>query len=110
MTPPLADTFGTMGRNIFRDTGFQNLDLSVAKDWTFKERYSAEFRLEFFNVLNHPNFANPFGGPSANGTGFDPSAPSAFGCGCQTPDIMAGNFIIGSGSARAVQLGLKLAF
>lgn len=110
MTPPAQGTFGTMGRNIFRDTGFQNLDLSVAKDWTFKERYSAEFRLEFFNALNHPNFANPFGGPSANGTGFDPSSPSAFGCGCQTPDIMAGNFIIGSGSARAVQLGLKLAF
>ena len=110
MVPPLLNTFGTMGRNIFRDTGFQNLDASLAKDWKFRERLNAEFRLEFFNVLNHPNFANPFGGPSANGVGFDPSATSSFGCGCQTPDIMAGNFIIGSGSARAMQLGLKLTF
>ena len=110
MTPPVLNSFGTMGRNIFRDTGFQNWDMSVAKDWTIKERLTAEFRAEFFNVLNHPNFANPFGGPSANGVGFDPSATSSFGCGCQTPDIMAGNFIIGSGSARAMQLGLRLTF
>jgi len=35
MVPPKAGTFGTMGRNIFRDTGFKNVDFSVCK--TFKK-------------------------------------------------------------------------
>ena len=54
MTPPLAGTFGTMGRNLFRDLGFRNWDLSVFKNFTFRERFSAQFRVEVFNVLNHP--------------------------------------------------------
>ena len=62
---PTLGTFGTMGRNIFRDTGFKNVDFSVFKNFTFKERYSAQFRVEFFNVFNHPIIANPYG--AANG-------------------------------------------
>src|SRR5439155_25962147 len=65
MVPPKAGTFGTMGRNIFRDTGFKNVDFSVFKTFKFKERYSAQFRVEFFNLFNHPIIANPYG--SANG-------------------------------------------
>jgi hypothetical protein len=30
--------------------------------------------------------------------------------GCATPDVMAGNPLVGSGSARVMQLGLKLGF
>jgi hypothetical protein len=108
MIPPALGTFGTMGRNIFPDSGFRNFDFSVAKNWHFGERYHAQFRAEFFNIFNHPNFANPYGGQ--NGFGFnDPSAPG-FGCGCATPDIAAANPAIGSGGPRSVQLGLKLAF
>jgi hypothetical protein len=113
MTPPLNNTFGTMGRNIFRDTGFRNLDLSVTKRWKFKERLSAQFRAELFNALNHPNFANPWGGTSGYGpaSGFsDPSVPGNFGCGCNTPDVASANPVLGSGSARAIQLGLKFIF
>jgi outer membrane receptor protein involved in Fe transport len=112
MIPPAAGTFGTMGRNIFRDTGFRNWDLSVFKIWKFRERFSAQLRVEFFNVLNHPNFANPYGGANGYGAGAtdDPSAPGLFGCGCATPDTAAANPIIGSGSNRAMQLGLKLMF
>jgi hypothetical protein len=44
MVPPKNGTFGTMGRNIFRDRGFKNVDLSVFKDFAFKERYHATFR------------------------------------------------------------------
>lgn len=113
MIPPAFATFGTMGRNIFRDTGFRNLDLSVAKNFHFKERLTAQFRAEFFNILNHPNFANPWGGTSGWGpaNGFsDPSFPGAFGCGCATPDTAAVNPVLGSGSARAIQLGLKMIF
>jgi hypothetical protein len=109
MLPPALGTFGNMGRNIFRDTGFKNVDLSVYKNWKFGERFGAQFRSEFFNVLNHPNFNNPYGGVSQYGFN-DPSSPGAFGCGCATPDVGAGNPIIGSGSNRAIQLGLKLIF
>ena len=38
MVPPKAETFGTMGRNIFRDTGFKNVDFSVCK--TFKPYFA----------------------------------------------------------------------
>ena len=112
MIPPALGTFGTMGRNIFRDSGYRNWDLSVSKTWTFRERYSAQFRAEFFNVLNHPNFANPYGGPSDYGAGAndDPSNHNLFGCSCATPDVAAANPVLGSGGNRAIQLGLKLLF
>ena len=99
-------TIGNAGRNIFRDSGFKNLDLSVTKVWKIKERLNTQFRAEFFNLFNHPNFANP-GGPA--GAGFnDPSAPTSFGCGCNTPDQVAPNPVLGSGGSRSIQLGLKL--
>ncbi|HEV7966953.1 MAG TPA: TonB-dependent receptor [Candidatus Acidoferrales bacterium] len=112
MIPPAAGTFGTMGRNIFRDSGFRNWDLSVTKQVRFGERLNAQFRAEFFNILNHPNFTNPYGASSAYGIGSfaDPSQTSQFGCGCATPDQAAGNPVLGSGGNRAMQLGLKLIF
>ena len=110
MTPPKHGTFGTMGRNIFRDTGFKDVDFSVFKDFRFKERIGAEFRFEVFNLFNHPIFANPSGSaPGSNGQS-DPSGPSSFGCGCSTPDVQAGNPIVGSGGSRDIQLGFKLTF
>jgi len=113
MIPNAINAFGTMGRNIFRDTGFHNLDLSVTKAWKFKERLTAQFRVEGFNVLNHANFANPWGGISGYGPAglfSDPSAPGLFGWGGNTPDVASANPVLGSGSARAIQLGLKLTF
>jgi hypothetical protein len=110
MIPPAFGTFGTMGRNIFRDTGFKNVDLSVAKNFKWGEHFGAQFRAEFFNIFNHPNFANPFGGQNGYAHN-DPSGGGGFfGCGCATPDVAAANPVIGSGGARAVQLGLKLTF
>jgi hypothetical protein len=112
MVAPALGNFGNMGRNIFRDSGFRDWDLSVTKDWKFKEVLTAQFRAEFFNVLNHPSFANPYGALSGFGPGAtaDPSAPGVFGCGCATPDQAGGNPVFGSGSNRAIQLGLKLIF
>jgi carboxypeptidase family protein/TonB-dependent receptor-like protein len=110
MTPPATGVFGNMGRNIFRDAGFKDVDFSVFKTFTFKERYSAEFRVEFFNVFNHPLIANPFGSVNGWGIGNDPSASSTFGCGCASNDVGAGNPQVGSGTPRAMQLGLKLQF
>jgi hypothetical protein len=110
MTPPMNGTFGTMGRNIFRDSAFKNVDFSVFKSFKFKERVGAEFRVEFFNVFNHPIYANPYGSTNTSFLGADPSNPGALGCGCSTPDVAAGNPLVGSGSSRVMQLGLKLTF
>ncbi len=112
LIPNGIGTFGTMGRNIFRDTGFHNVDLSVSKSFKFGERMKAQFRVETFNIFNHPNFANPYGSTSGYGQGAtaDPSQPGVFGCGCATPDNASFNPVLGSGSNRAIQLGLKFIF
>ena len=112
LIPPALGTFGTSGRNIWRDAGLRNWDLSVTKSFKFQERLTAQFRAEFFNILNHPNFTNPYGASSGFGVGNegDPSVTNLFGCGCATPDQAAGNPVLGSGGNRAVQLGLKLIF
>ncbi len=108
MIPPALGSLGNMGRNLFRDSGFRNFDFSIAKNWHFGEKLRAQFRAEFFNILNHPNFANPYGGQ--NGFGLNDPSVQPFGCGCATPDVAAANPVIGSGGSRAVQLGLKFTF
>jgi hypothetical protein len=108
MIPPPLGQFGNMGRNMFQDSGFRNFDFSLAKNWHFGERVRAQFRAEFFNIFNHPNFANPYGGQ--NGFGLNDPSARPFGCGCATPDVAAANPVIGSGGSRAVQLGLKFIF
>jgi hypothetical protein len=108
MIPPAYGTYGTTARNMFRDGGFRNWDFSVFKSFKFRERLIAQFRAEFFNVLNHPEFTNPNG---MAGAGFNvPSVGPGFGCGCLTVDTGAGNPILGSGGPRAMQLGLKVIF
>jgi carboxypeptidase family protein len=110
MTPPTMGTFGTMGRNIFRDSGFKNVDFSVFKEFHFRERFGAEVRVELFNLFNHPNIANPYGSSNTSFLGSQAQNTSSFGCGCATPDVAAGNPLVGSGSSRVMQLGLKLTF
>jgi hypothetical protein len=111
LIPPAQGTYGNAGRGIFRGPSFKNWDVSLVKDQKFKERLTAQFRAEFFNVLNHPNFYNPTG-PA--GAGFnDPSSPGSltkagFGCGCNTPDQASPNPVLGTGASRSIQLGLKL--
>jgi hypothetical protein len=108
MIPPPLGQFGNMSRNMFQDTGFKNFDFSVAKNFHFGETMRLQFRAEFFNILNHPNFANPYGGQ--NGFGLNDPSVRPFGCGCATPDVAAANPVIGSGGSRAVQLGGKFIF
>jgi len=110
MVPAKLGTFGTMGRNIFRDKGFRNVDFSVFKTFTFRERYSAQFRVEFFNIFNHPIISNPNGASNGGNSGDKANSAGSFGSGGGTPDNIAGNPIVGSGSARDMQLGLKLTF
>ena len=51
-------TFGDAGRNILRGPGQFNIDASIIKR-TKIGRFDTEIRIEAFNVLNHPQFANP---------------------------------------------------
>ncbi len=108
MAPPPLGQFGTMRRNTFPDSAFKNFDFSVAKNFHFAEQFRLQFRAEFFNIFNHPNFANPYGGQ--NGFGLNDPSAASFGCGCATPDIAAANPAVGSGGPRSVQLGAKFTF
>jgi len=110
MVPPAPGSFGAMGRNLFRDSGFLNWDLSLFRSLTWRDWLHFQFRAELFNVPNHPMFANPYGGSNGWLNGIDPSNPGSFGSAGGTPDIAAGNNLIGSGSARVMQLGLKILF
>jgi hypothetical protein len=51
--------FGNSGRNILDTPGQRNLDVSGFKDFRITERYSVQFRAEFFNALNTPYFGAP---------------------------------------------------
>jgi hypothetical protein len=108
LIPPPYGSYGNTNQNLWRDAGFKNWDFSVTKQFKFKERFGAEFRVEFFNVLNHPIFSNPSGGPG--GAIGDPSAGPPFGFSGLTPDTYSSNPQLGSGGSRAMQLGLKLSF
>lgn len=81
-------TFGNTGRNILIGPGTQNFDLSLFKNIGLTERVNLEFRSEFFNAFNKPQFNLPVA---------DPTSP-AFG------------EITSVRPARQIQFGLKLAF
>jgi hypothetical protein len=53
---PAPGQLGTLGKGAVRGVPITNIDFSLAKNWRYKERYGFQFRAEFFNVLNHPNF------------------------------------------------------
>jgi hypothetical protein len=111
LTPNAPGTFGNIGRNIFRDSGYKNLDFSIFKNFTYKERFGAQFRLEVFNLVNRPIFANPWGASNGTSKGNnDFHQPHAFGGTSGTPDTVAGSPVVSSGSARDVQVGLKITF
>src|SRR5437867_8399939 len=57
--PPLAGTFGNVGRDSFRGPGMWNVDTSLFKRIPLKEQVNLQFRAEVFNALNHPNFGHP---------------------------------------------------
>lgn len=64
-------TYGNAPRNLptVRTDGMQNLDLSVLKNFKLKERYTVQFRSEFFNLTNTPTFGSPASNVSAGNFG-----------------------------------------
>ena len=81
-------TFGNSGRNVLTGPGLFNIDFVVSKDTAIGERKRLEFRSEFFNLTNTPNFGQP------------------------SADISNVNFgrITSARSGRQMQMGLKLYF
>ena len=56
---PVGVGFGNAGVGILEGPGQQNYDLSLIKKFPLRERGALEFRSEFFNAFNHPQFGNP---------------------------------------------------
>jgi hypothetical protein len=101
LTPPAYGSIGSANKGIFTGQSYDNVDFSVSKLWRLKERFTAQFRVEFFNLFNRADFAAPGTDPSKGSSG-------GFGYAKNTPD--SANPVLGSGGPRHIQFGLKLAF
>jgi hypothetical protein len=112
---PADGTFGNLGRDAIFGPGYRNVDFSITKNTQIWERLNLQFRAEFFNIFNHPNFALPnhnlTPGYDQNGNlQCDPNAGCNQGVISQTPDVAQTNPGLGGGGPRVIQLGLKLIF
>ncbi|MCS6806826.1 MAG: carboxypeptidase regulatory-like domain-containing protein [Acidobacteriota bacterium] len=58
-TVPPFFSFGNSGRNILRGDRFSNVDFALHKNFAIRENSRIQFRAEFFNLFNHPNFGLP---------------------------------------------------
>jgi len=85
---PAPGQIGSLGKGAVRGKAITNIDFSMAKNWRFQERYGFQFRAEFFNLLNHPNFV-----------GFD----------LDTRNNTFGR-LRNAQAAREIQLGVKFTF
>jgi hypothetical protein len=116
---PAPGTFGNSARNSLSGPGLSQLDLTLSKRFRITETKNIEFRSEFYNILNHANFANPGNLRLAQGM---QNAPGAAGLQPGKPFSQAtagGNFgvlsstvsnQIGIGTNRQIQLALRLNF
>ena len=104
LTPPAQGTFGDTGRNAFRGPSFKNVDFSISKLFKLTDRLSLQFRGEFFNIFNHPNF-------DVFSMNTDLSSPESVGLVTFTPDLgSASNPVLGSGGSRHIQFGAKFSW
>jgi len=58
-TFPLFGGPGNVHRNTFYGPAYKNFDMVIAKNTKITERFVLEFRSEYYNVFNHPNFQQP---------------------------------------------------
>jgi hypothetical protein len=103
-TAPYPGTFGDVGRDTLTGPGLSELDFALAKSTTIHERLRAQFRAEFFNVLNHANFTTP--NPVVYSSGPTPKTPTAEA----EPSSTAGVVSATATTSRQIQFGLKLLF
>jgi hypothetical protein len=106
-TVPANGTYGNLGRNQVYGPGFEDVDLSLLKNFPiYKERVHGQFRVEMFNALNHTNLAAPAysASPSIGANG------PLFGASTETIGVSYGAPGIGSGEPYNTQLALKIIF
>jgi hypothetical protein len=101
---PYPGTFGSIGRDTLTGPGLSELDLALVKNTTIHERLRAQFRAEFFNVLNRANFTTP--NPVVFSSGPTPKTPTAD----VQPSSTAGVVSATATTSRQIQFGLKLLF
>jgi hypothetical protein len=101
---PYPGTFGSLGRDTLTGPGLSELDLALAKSTTIHERLRAQFRAEFFNVLNHSNFTTP--NPVVYSTGPTPKTPTVEAAQSPTAGVISAT----ATTSRQIQFGLKLLF
>ncbi|MBI3894429.1 MAG: TonB-dependent receptor [Acidobacteria bacterium] len=89
--------FGNAGVGTIIGPGYTNLDFGLVKNFLIGERQRVEFRAEFFNILNHPNFLRPSGVIHRSRT-------AVF------PDPQGGRIEDTVNPARQIQFALKLEF
>jgi hypothetical protein len=92
---PTPGTFGNLGRNTIIGPGLVDLDFSLEKNFPIGEKIRAQFRGEFFNLLNHANFGLPT-------TQVFTSA--------RVLNSTAGKVVDTTTSSRQIQFGLKILF
>ena len=96
--------FGGVSRNSIRGPGYFNTDLTVRKKFKVTERVAFSVAAIFYNVLNHPNFANPVAN-LANSSQFGVINQTVF-----PPTTPYGSFAAAAEDARIVQLNGKVTF
>jgi hypothetical protein len=91
--------FGNLGRNIYRGPFQQNWDFSLVKHFKVTEKQDLRFTADFFNLWNHPNFANP----TVTDIEAYLAAPT-------DPNNPFGKIVGSSGTPRLIQFSLRWAF
>ena len=106
--------FGNEGRNSLLGPHFRQFDFSIFKNTAITERLKLELRFEAYNLLNHPNFANPYlpsfiADAAANGIDANGRSIGSLGL-TATGDVGIGYPFLGSGGPRTLQIAAKFNF
>lgn len=101
---PHPGTFGNVGRDSLTGPGLTNLDFSLVKNTSIHERVRTQFRIEYFNVLNHTNFMTP--NPVVFSAGPTPSKPGTAAALSPTAGVMTAT----ATTSRQLQFALKVLF
>jgi hypothetical protein len=79
------------------------IDLSLARKFAVTDRINVQFRADAFNLVNHPNFANPLG--------FLEFGPTYLSSTEMLNQALGGlNPLFQQGGPRSLQISLKLTF
>jgi len=71
---PQVGNPGNIGRDSLLGPKLVNTDFAILKNTKITERFNTQFRAEFFNIFNHPNFGIPTTNTFVQGAGFNPQA------------------------------------